>query len=244
MRTALLSDIHSNLEALEAVMEDINSLGIDEIVCLGDVVGYGANPNECIDIAKKNFSITLLGNHDAAALDAEATRNFNINAKMAIEWTTKNLSSSSKKFLKGLPINRTIGDNTYVHATPYEPRMWYYISSIEEAGFNFQFFNTRFCFIGHTHIPVIITQTDKKDIDVFQNGKIEFSYNDERSFLMNVGSVGQPRDRNSDSCYGILDTDAGNFTLRRVKYDIEKCQKEMRRAELPDFLINRLSEGK
>lgn len=244
MRTAIISDIHSNIEALTAVMEDMESLDIDEIVCLGDIVGYGPNPNECIRIAQQKFNVVLLGNHDAAALDTEATRNFNINAKIAIEWTTNQLTKESKSFLKELPMSRTLGDCTYVHATPYEPRMWYYISSVEEAGFNFQFFNTRFCFIGHTHIPVIITQDRENHIDVFQNGKIEFSFDDDRSFLINVGSVGQPRDRNSNACYGLLDTEAGNFVLRRVEYDIDKCQKKMRKNKLPDFLVNRLAEGK
>lgn len=245
MRTAIISDIHGNQEALSAVLYDIESLNIDEIVCLGDIVGYGPNPNECIQIVKKKCPIILYGNHDAAVLDSLSTQNFNINAKIAIEWTNKQLSEESRKFIESLVISKIDDNKTYVHSTPYEPKMWYYITSVEEAEFNFQFFDTTFCFVGHTHIPVTITLTGDKEVDVSQEGYLDFSDDDDlSSYLVNVGSVGQPRDRNSKACYGILDTEAKNFSLRRVQYDIKKCQAKMRKHKLPEFLITRLEEGK
>ena len=244
MRTAIISDIHGNLEALSAVLYDIESLNIDEIVCLGDVIGYGPNPNECISLVSKKCPITLLGNHDAAVLDPLSTQNFNINAKIAIEWTDKQLTQESREFIKNLPMTKMDENQTYVHATPYEPKMWYYISSVEEALFNFQFFDTTFCFVGHTHIPVTISLDKNGKINVSQDGLLDFNKNMEAHYLINIGSVGQPRDRNPRASYGIVDTDASIFTLRRVEYDIEKCQAKMKKHKLPEFLVTRLSEGK
>ncbi len=244
MRTAIISDIHGNLEALSAVLFDIESVNVDEIVCLGDVIGYGPNPNECINLVNKKCPIILLGNHDAAVLDSLSTQNFNINAKIAIEWTSEQLSEESRKFVENLPMSKIDTDKTYVHATPYEPRMWYYITSIEEAAFNFQFFDTTFCFVGHTHIPVTISLDPEKKIIVSQDGYLDFSEDDGSHYLINVGSVGQPRDRNPKASYGIVDTEVSNFSLRRVEYDIEKCQAKMKKHKLPDFLITRLGEGK
>lgn len=244
MRIAIISDIHSNLEALSAVFHDIESLNIDEIICLGDIIGYGPNPNECINLINKKCPIILLGNHDVAVLDTLSTQNFNINAKLAIEWTVKELSPESRKFLENLPISKIDGNKKYVHATPYKPRMWYYITSIEEAIFNFQFFDTTFCFVGHTHIPVTISLDNTKKINVTQEETLDLSENDDAHFLINVGSIGQPRDRNPKASYGIIDTEASIFSLRRIKYDIKKCQGKMRKHKLPEFLIARLAEGK
>ena len=244
MRTAIISDIHGNLEALSAVLYDIESLNIDEIICLGDIIGYGPNPNECISLVNSKSPVILLGNHDAAVLDPLSTQNFNINAKIAIEWTSKHLTDQSLDSLKNLPMSKVEDNKTFVHATPYEPRMWYYISSVEEALFNFQFFDTTFCFVGHTHIPVTISLDKNNKINVSQDGLLDFSKDTEAHYLINVGSVGQPRDRNPRSSYGILDTDSSIFSLRRVEYDIEKCQAKMKKQKLPEFLISRLTDGK
>jgi len=244
MRTAIISDIHANLEALSAVLFDIESLNIDEIICLGDVIGYGPNPNECISLIHKKCPIVLMGNHDAAALDTQSTQNFNINAKIAIEWTEKQLTAENKNILENLPMSKIDDNKTYVHSTPYEPEMWYYISSVEEAAFNFQFFDTTFCFVGHTHLPIIISIDESKTISVSQEETLDFGKDENSRYLINVGSVGQPRDRNPKSSYGIMDTDASLLTIRRIDYDIKKCQEKMRKHKLPEFLISRLAEGK
>lgn len=244
MRFAFISDIHANLEALEAVLEDISSQSIDEVICLGDIVGYGANPNECCDLVKKNCPVTLLGNHDAAAVDQLSTQHFNIHAKIAIEWTSQNLKIDSEEFLETLPFKATKPSMTLVHATPYEPNMWYYITSLEEAAFNYQFFDTQLCLVGHTHIPIIIVLDKDKELYVHQDSVVHLDDIKESRLLINVGSVGQPRDRNPKSCYGIFDSDAGEFSYRRVSYNIEKTQAKMKKIKMPEFLINRLQDGR
>ncbi len=244
MRTAIISDIHANLEALSAVLYDIESLNIDKVICLGDVIGYGPNPNECIQLISTKCPIILLGNHDAAVLDTLSTQNFNINAKRAIEWSTKQLTPDSKTFLENLPMIHVDEEKTYVHSTPYEPKMWYYITSVEEAAFNFQFFSTKFCFVGHTHIPIMISIDESQQINVSQENFLDYSNDGDTHYLINVGSVGQPRDRNPQASYGVLDSEAKTLTIRRIDYDIEKCQEKMRKHRLPEFLISRLADGK
>lgn len=244
MRFALISDIHANLEALEAVFSDIEKQKVDEIICLGDVVGYGANPNECCELVSKVCPIVLLGNHDAAAIDALSTQHFNIHAKIAIEWTTQNLRKEIKTFLKTLALKSTKEMMTLVHATPYEPNMWYYITSLEEAAFNFQFFDTQLCFVGHTHIPIIIVLDKNKELYVHQDTTINLKDIEGSRVLINVGSVGQPRDRNPKSCYGIFDTESLQFNYRRVSYNIDKTQVKMKKIKMPDFLISRLEDGR
>lgn len=244
MRFAFISDIHANLEALEAVFEDIEGQRIDEVLCLGDIVGYGANPNECTELVSQKCPIVLLGNHDAAAVDLLSTQHFNIHAKIAIEWTAQNLKKEAKTLLASLPLKKTKSAMTLVHATPYEPNMWYYITSLEEAAFNFQFFDTQLCFVGHTHIPIIIVLDNEKELYVHQDTTIKLADIEKGRFLINIGSVGQPRDRNPKSCYGIFDSDAGEFTYRRVAYNIEKTQAKMKKIKMPEFLVTRLEDGR
>jgi predicted phosphodiesterase len=244
MRIAVISDIHANLEALEAVLDDSARQQVDEIICLGDIVGYGANPNECIELVRKNCPLRILGNHDAAAVGLLSTDHFNVHAKIAIDWTVEHLSAAEQAFLRSLPLKKNRADQTLVHATPYDPNMWYYITSLEEAAFNFQFFTTTFCFVGHTHIPIIIVLENEKEVYVHQGTSIDWTNMPQARFLINTGSVGQPRDRNPKSCYGILDTDAKTFAFRRIDYDIAKAQQKMRKIKMPDFLITRLKDGR
>jgi predicted phosphodiesterase len=244
MRFAFVSDIHANLEALEAVFKDIEGQDVDEIICLGDIVGYGANPNECADLVREKCTYILLGNHDAAAVNLLATHHFNSHAKIAIEWTAANLNNAVRSFLLSLPLVLTRETLTLVHSTPYEPNMWYYITSLEEAAFNFQYFDTQVCLVGHTHIPIIIVLDAKKEVYVHQASQINLHGMEESRLLINVGSVGQPRDRNPDSCYAIFDTTLGDFLYRRVPYNIEKAQAKMKKIKMPEFLITRLIEGR
>ncbi len=244
MRFAFISDIHANLEALEAVLDDIGTQNIDEVICLGDIVGYGANPNECCELISSRAPVTLLGNHDAAAVDQLSTQHFNIHAKIAIEWTSKNLKKENQAFLDALPFKATKPSMTLVHATPYEPNMWYYITSLEEAAFNCQFFDTQLCFVGHTHIPIVIVLDKDKELYVHQDSSIHLDEVEGGRLLINVGSVGQPRDRNPKSCYGIFDNDTGEFIYRRVAYDIDKTQAKMKKIKMPEFLITRLQDGR
>lgn len=245
MRFAFISDIHANLEALEAVINDIKSQRIDEIICLGDIVGYGANPNECIELIKKNCPITLLGNHDAAAVDLLSTQNFNIHAKIAIEWTEQNLKSENRDYLRSLPLKINKDDMTLVHATPYEPNMWYYINNLDDAAYNFKYFDTKICLVGHSHNPIIIVlDNDKEILYVHQDASVNIESLGNARLIINVGSVGQPRDRNPKSCYGIFDIEKKEFFYRRVSYNIDKAQAKMKKIRMPDFLVTRLEEGR
>ena len=244
MRIAIISDIHANYEALEAILSDSKDQKVEDIVCLGDIVGYGANPNECIELVRKNCPLCILGNHDAAAVGLLSTDHFNVHAKIAIDWTVDNLTESAQSFLRSFPLKKNRTGSTFVHATPYEPNMWYYITSLEEAAFNFQFFDTTFCFVGHTHIPIIIVLEKEKEVYVHQGTSIDWADRKQARFLINTGSVGQPRDRNPKSCYGILDSETQTFSLRRVEYDIVKAQNKMRKIKMPDFLITRLKDGR
>jgi len=244
MRIAILSDIHANLEALQAVLKDIDQQAIDNIICLGDVIGYGVNPNECVELVRKRCPVTLLGNHDAASIGKLSTEHFNIHAKIATEWTTEHITKDTTNYLENLPYRESSDSYTFVHSTPYEPKLWYYITSLEEAAFNFQFFETTFCFVGHTHIPIIIVLDNEKEVYAHQDTALEFGKMNNARFLINVGSVGQPRDHNADSCYGILDSERKVYTFRRIAYDIEKTQEKMRKQKMPEFLIKRLAEGR
>jgi diadenosine tetraphosphatase ApaH/serine/threonine PP2A family protein phosphatase len=244
MRRAFVSDIHANLEALEAVLEDIEKQVVDEIICLGDIVGYGAEPNECTEIIKKRSAIVLLGNHDAASVRLLETNLFNNFAQAAIDWTERMLRKAHRTYLLSLPLTATRELFTLVHATPYEPDMWYYITSLEEAAFNFRHFETEVCLVGHTHIPMIVVLDGGKRVYTHQAGHINLRETPGTRFLINVGSVGQPRDRIAKSCYGVFDDATGEFFFRRVAYDIPKTQARMRKAKLPEFLITRLTEGR
>jgi diadenosine tetraphosphatase ApaH/serine/threonine PP2A family protein phosphatase len=149
-----------------------------------------------------------------------------------------------KNYLHERPLRKDEDNWTFVHATPYEPNMWYYITSLEEAAFNFQFFETSFCFVGHTHLPIIIVLNKEKELYVHQDTQVDYSELSDCRFLINVGSVGQPRDRNPDACYGIVDNDKKTFGYRRISYDLEKTQAKMRKAKMPEFLIMRLQDGR
>lgn len=244
MKIAFISDIHANLEALEATLKDIDGIGVDEVTCLGDVVGYGVNPNECVEIVRKRCGRNvILGNHDAVAVGLHNNRTFNVHAKIAIEWTANTLSVKNKHYLAALPTMRVGKHVTLAHATPHDPGAWYYITSLEEAAFNFQFFDTDICVVGHTHIPKIILMNDN---EILMHNENEATYGGSinQRLLVNAGSVGQPRDRDKNSSYGILDTEKKTFAIRRVPYDIAKTQVKMKKQGMPDFLINRLSEGR
>lgn len=246
MRVAFISDIHGNLEALASVMLDIRGKRVDKIVCLGDVIGYGVNPNECIAMVEAECAYSIIGNHEAAVFDMLISNDFNDLAKYAIEWTREHLSYKSVNFINSLTMVKEDGEFTSTHSTPYEPHLWYYISSIEDAVFNFNFFNTKFCLIGHTHVSGIIVM-DENDTEVTVLQPVSFNYERDfgrdAKFIINVGSVGQPRDRNPKACYVIIDTDRKHISFERVPYDVVSYQKKMRIAGMPEFLIQRVADG-
>ena len=173
MKYAIISDIHGNLEALEAVLSEIEGRQHDEIICLGDVVGYGPNPNECIEIIRERANVTLAGNHDYAPLGKLDLSYFNSWAKDAIEWTAGQLTQDSIDFLLGLPIKTDIDEFTIVHATPFQPDEWNYLNTIGDAVKNFAEFSSQVCFLGHSHVPMIVAKSEHEDFHVIRSNPLE-----------------------------------------------------------------------
>lgn len=239
MRYGIISDIHSNLEALEAVLDDARRQHIDSFICLGDIVGYGANPNECIQRVRELTEQVVVGNHDHAAVGLTDVSYFNLHAKQAVLWTAQVLSSEHSDYLSKLPFTLHVADLLFVHATPSEPPAWNYLFSLQMALAEFDVFDDRCCFIGHSHQPVIFSQ---KDGDLTWRGETLVCSPGNR-YIVNVGSVGQPRDGDSRACYAIFDDRGKQLQLRRVAYDVQMAQRKILQAGLPPILAIRLARG-
>ncbi len=236
MIIALISDIHGNLPALEAALEYIHTIKPDKIYCLGDIVGYGPWPNECVQLVDDTCDQSLMGNHDYAAIGLLDTIGFNPVASEAMDWTRYKLGTDSLTFLKKLPF--TIDDDAFMlaHASPKNPSYWNYVLSLMEAREQIRSFEQQVCFIGHSHIPIIFsseTMYSENNLVLEPDGK----------YIVNVGSVGQPRDHNPNGSLVLFDTDSGSVENIRFAYDIKKTQDEIRRVGLPDFLAVRLTKG-
>jgi len=241
LKYAIISDIHGNLEALESVLAEIEKQQVDSILCLGDIVGYGPNPNECVGLIKDRAEITLAGNHDYAPLGKLDVTYFNPWARAAIEWTADRLTKDSVDFLLSLPLKEVVDGFTIVHATPHHPDEWNYITTIGDAVKNFADFDNQICFIGHSHVPLIVALTEQDDYLVLNDNPLKLQ--PERRYIINVGSVGQPRDSNPLASFGILDEEQHVFELHRVEYNIAATQEKIQATELPEFLAERLALG-
>lgn len=240
MRIAVLSDIHSNLAALDAVREDLPS--VDEIWVLGDTVGYGPQPNEVIRALQEMGARSVLGNHDAAAIGSLSAEEFNPDARTAVEWTAEVLDANARAYLGALPQVRVAGDLTAVHGSPREP-IWEYITSPAVAAANLASFETWLCLFGHTHLPIIFRADDAR-VEALSVAPGQPVRLDARRALINPGSVGQPRDGIPASAYAILDDRDATAEFRRIAYDIGQTQRLMREAGLPPRLSDRLTWGR
>jgi len=238
----IFSDIHSNLAALEAVLASMSSAGVNRRVCLGDLVGYCADADACVKLVQANSDLCILGNHDSVALRREPSIHFNQFARVAIEWTQSRLSPDSIEYMKKLPYILEESNMCFVHASPKSPADWYYVSSLDEAMDAFEFFTTELCFVGHTHSPVIVSMSAEGDPLVIEED--EYTLGSGERLLVNVGSVGQPRDRNPEACWCLYDTNTRKVSFVRVPYDISRTQETMRKQGFPAFLIQRLSDGR
>jgi diadenosine tetraphosphatase ApaH/serine/threonine PP2A family protein phosphatase len=233
MRIAVISDIHSNLEALTRARVEIEQEKVDEIVCLGDIVGYGANPNECVDIVRGLTPHVLLGNHDEAAVDLTKTEFFNPFARIAAEWTAGALTPGNREYIAGLPLTIERHGILFVHASPVHPEEWNYILTPSDAAGNFHAMRTEVCFLGHTHVPEIFGE-DLWTRHIVRGEK----------FIVNVGSVGQPRDGNPKLSFGVFDTELWSYRNFRLDYDVELAAFKIKKAGLPKNLGDRLFVGK
>lgn len=242
MLYGVFSDVHSNLPALEAVLKSMAARGVQRKVCLGDLVGYGADADACVQMVKQNADICIIGNHDSVALRRESSASFNVYARQAIEWTQSHLSDASVEYMKKLPYVVEEERFTFVHASPMSPADWNYVTNLDDALEAFDFFSTDFCLIGHTHNPVMVVMKDK-EIPRIIEGPAYRPGPGER-ILVNVGSVGQPRDRDPRACWCLIDSEGSWIEFVRVEYNVDAAQTPMRKENFPNFLIERLSVGR
>ncbi|MFY9344853.1 MAG: metallophosphoesterase [Planctomycetota bacterium] len=246
MRIGILGDIHGNAEALRAVVAAAQRDGVDVWVQVGDIVGYGPEPSLCIDIVRQLGCITCLGNHDAAVLGLLDTAYFNNFARAAIHWTTPRMRPSDLDFLRSLPlVDYRRPDFTVVHGTLHLPDQFGYVISKVEALDSLAQQDTRLCFVGHSHVPAVYLRNDEAPNDIVEapHSDVEVAYSEFDRVLMNVGSVGQPRDEDPRAAYGLVDTDRQIARIKRVQYDIAGVQRKIRDAGLPEVLANRLALG-
>jgi predicted phosphodiesterase len=238
VRIAVISDIHSNLAALKETLNFLKSEDCDKIVCLGDIVGYGPRPNECIELIKKHCQVCLMGNHDHAVLGLTDTYHFNQYAREAVTWTRRTLTISNKAYLENLPFIHRENEILYVHSTPDHPEEWHYILSEFEAINYLKEMNHRLCFVGHSHIP--ITFSLEKGMSYDEEQQIEL---DSDKYIVNVGSVGQPRDGDHRLCFVIFDSESGLLKYIRLDYPVKETYNEILENNLPPFLAMRLFAG-
>ncbi|MEO0184391.1 MAG: metallophosphoesterase family protein [candidate division WOR-3 bacterium] len=242
MKAAIISDIHSNLEALQAVLKDIKKRRIKNIFCLGDLVGYGANPNECIELCIKESDAIIAGNHDWATIDKTDVSKFNAVAATAVKWTKGQIKPENIKRLQDLQLTHKIGDLLLVHSTPDHPEEWHYLFQLDEFEREFNYFDEQICFVGHSHIPSAVFQDANGYTDFLRENP--FPIIKRRKYIVNVGSVGQPRDLDPRASYVIYDGNKNSIDFIRIEYNIPMAGQKIIDAGLPEILSERLLVGK
>jgi diadenosine tetraphosphatase ApaH/serine/threonine PP2A family protein phosphatase len=240
VRYAIVSDVHGNLEALRAVLADAASR-VDGVLCLGDSVGYGADPVACVDLLEQRARAVVAGNHEYGVAGLLSLDWFNRWARAAAEWTRERLDDDHRAWLAALPLVRELEDATLVHASPVEPDEWDYLVTPDDGWAAFGHFATRWCFVGHSHVPGAWSLGSSGPD--FEPRPAVISAEAGRRYIVNVGSVGQPRDRDPRAAYGVWDVEAGRVELRRVAYDVEAARAKILAAGLPRFLADRLAAG-
>ncbi len=240
MKFGIFGDIHGNLEALEAVLNDMQEQGITHPVCIGDVVGYGANPRECLKSVRDLDCPLVKGNHDEEASADKNLKDFNPAAADALLWTRQQLTGEEKQFLGEIRYSRPVADFTIVHASLDSPEKWGYVFNKLEAAASFTYQVSHVCFFGHTHVPHVFI----RDGELHGGFYLRLKLQPKRKYFINVGSVGQPRDGDWRASYAIYNTSDETVTLRRVEYDLVTAQKKIVAAGLPRKLAERLAVGR
>lgn len=237
---AVLADIHSNWEALRAVLRDAEGQHVDEYVCLGDIVGYNADPAECVESVRERCCATVRGNHDHYCAHDECLEDFHPLAAKVVDWTRQQLSPDQLSYLRGLELKRAVSGFSLVHSTLDMPGKWGYVFDVLEAEANFNCQRTSVCFHGHTHVPIVYERQGRVVRVRYSKLALELG----TKYFINVGSVGQPRDADPRAAYVIYDPGKKEVELRRVTYDIERAQAKIRGSGLPEWLAERLALGK
>lgn len=245
MLYAIIADIHSNLAAFEAVLQDIKTRGkIEQIWCLGDIVGYGPDPHQCIELIHQYNYLCVAGNHDWAAIGAIDTSDFNSAAAVAAHWTASQLTSEDKEFLRNLPLTQTADNFTLTHGSPRDP-IWEYLTDTYSAEENLTYFHTSYCLIGHSHIPLLFEWPEDRQscglYRLYDDSTLELK---DKRLMFNPGSVGQPRDGDPRASYAIYNSENRTVHLFRLVYEINRTQSRMLECSLPQHLITRLSYGR
>jgi predicted phosphodiesterase len=240
MKFAIIADIHANLEAFQVVLDDIKQQKCTHYACVGDVVGYGANPKECLEIVRKIGMPCVKGNHDEYCSSEEQLDGFNPHAAEAVAWTREQLNEEERQWLRDLKYFRMVTSFSMVHATLDGPQRWGYVFDKLAAAASFTYQNTGVCFFGHTHVPVAFIRDSMVRGGTYSKFKVEQG----KKYFVNVGSVGQPRDNNPKAAYVVYDVDEGTIELRRLDYDIAGAQKKILDAGLPPRLAERLAYGR
>ena len=240
MKYAILGDVHANLDALETVVQAIRKEKVDAYFCVGDLVGYGSQPSECIKIIRELKCETVAGNHDHATVGKTPIEFFNPDAKLAVEWTRNKLSQDEIKYLDSLPYVIEKEDFTVAHATLHTPQFFEYIQTIFDAQLSFDVLKNSICFLGHSHVPVNFLDT----MPISYNMEPKVKLQKGRRILCNVGSVGQPRDGNPRAAWGLYDTAKKQIEVKRVEYDIGSAARKIIDAGLPRANAERLYLGR
>ena len=239
-KIAILGDIHSNIDALEVVLEDAREQGVEEYFCTGDIVGYNACPHECLEIIRSLGCPVVKGNHDHYVASQRNLDDFNPHAAAVVEWTRGRLTADELEYLHEMPFSVTKMGMTLVHSTMDRPESFGYVFDNQQAETNFINQKTPVCFHGHTHCPMIY---EKQLSGVYRIDPQDFDLKPGRKYFINVGSVGQPLDGDPRATYVIYDTAARRVSFRRLEYDIAAAQARVRAAGLPERLAERLAYG-
>lgn len=243
MRYAIIADIHANLAAFTVVLDDIERRGrVTEMWCLGDVVGYGPDPHQCIELLRQHKHVCIAGNHDWAAIGKLSLSEFNPDAAIACRWTAEQLSPEDVAYLESLPTVIEKDNFTLVHGSPREP-IWEYLLSVSSAKENFTYFKSQFCLVGHSHVPSIFKQTESGGCSFSPFFDYVGLILGKSRLIINPGSVGQPRDGDPRASYAIFDSEIRMIRLYRIVYDIDATQVKMVKHNLPVRLVSRLSQG-
>jgi predicted phosphodiesterase len=241
MKYGILGDIHANLEALEAVLEEMEKQGVEQYISVGDLVGYGANPVECVDFVRQKLkAVVVAGNHDFAAVDKLNIDFFNAYARESALWTRKTLPEDHKQYIRSLKLVEYCDNFTVVHSTLYSPELFEYIQTSYDAHLSFEQQTTPLSFMGHSHVPVNFFK--RKNVSF--NMDTEVRIDEQTKIMVNVGSIGQPRDENPDAVCVVYDSDEGLIRVTRVRYDVEKAARKIVSSGLPEILAERLKYGR
>lgn len=240
MKFGLFGDVHSNLEALQAVLEDMQVQGVSQMVCLGDIVGYNANPAECLEMVRALGGAVVKGNHDEESSGEGDVSRFNPIAAEGVLFSRQQISDEQKNFLRELPLQLAVENFTVVHASLDVPARWDYVMRASQAANSFTYQRTRLCFFAHTHVPYVFVK-DENGISESLYQKIRLQ--EGQQYMINVGSVGQPRDGDWRAAYAVYNVEEEIIELRRVPYDVAKAQQKILQASLPPRLAERLANA-